>query len=401
MKTHALVVAQDAHYLNWLENAGTAIAFSLARPIDADDLLSQIRAQGPVDLILFEFDAAEMESRAAMMEQVLDRMPEVVVAAIGAEPHPDVVLAAMRAGARDFLVLRRDDATLAAALGRLVRRGVAAAPSTATSSNAKRGRLYTMLSGHPHDGIAFTASHLALALAELQAGPGERVLLLDAATPPGAASIFLNLTPNYSVLDAVNDVYRCDQTLVDTAFARHSSGLYVLSLPEDLLGIPDLRTDDFLRLVTVLRGLFKSVVCAIDGQAPLPLLSGVLGSADRSLWLTDQSILRSRHSKYLLRALRLHDTPLSSAGLVVDAYQKRLGLEPSHLAELLDLPLVGMLGGDPAVRVQAMNVGESLFKIAPKDPFSLRIRELAAMLIAGEPTLPADRGGTLLKRWLG
>ena len=62
------------------------------------------------------------------------------------------------------------------------------------------------------------------------------MLLVDLATPSGAAAIFLNLNPTYNVLDAINDAHRCDQTLIDTAFPKHSSGVYVLSLPEDLLG---------------------------------------------------------------------------------------------------------------------------------------------------------------------
>lgn len=401
MKAQALVVAHDAHYLNWLENAGTEIAFSLARPLDAEALIAQIQAQGRVELVLVEFDAAEMEARAGMVERLLDQLPDVVVAAIGAEPHPDVVLAAMRAGARDFLVLRRDDATLAAALQRLMRRGAPAI--TAVGPGAAQGRLFTLMSSDPHEGLAFTAAHLALALVGRHGRAGERVLLLDIATPPGAASIYLNLAPGYSALDAVHDVYRCDQTLVETAFTRHASGLYVLSLPEDLLGYPVLDAEDWLRLVKVLRGVFTTVVCVIDGRAPLRLLGGLLTAATRGLWLTDQSILRSRHSKYLLRALRLQEGGLGDTALVVDAYQKKLGLESAHLAELLDLPLLATLGGDPALRIQAMNAGEPLDKLAPKDAFVAGIQALASALMSGERSIVTSppAAGSWLGRLLG
>jgi pilus assembly protein CpaE len=398
MKFQALVVAQDPVYLNWLQNAVEGVQFSQLRPIDSEDLLERVEAAGRIDLVLFEFDAVEMESRAAMMERLLERQPEMPVAAIGAEPHPDVVLAAMRAGARDFLVLRRDDGSLSSAIGRLVRRGLPAAPASRSSPQC---RLFTLLSGHPYEGIAFTATHLALALVEGIRRQGERVLLLDTATPAGASAVFLNLAPGYSVLDALNDVYRCDQTLVDTAFTRHGSGLYVLSLPEDLLGRPALEVDDFLQLLKVLRTLFDVIVCAVDGHAPLKMLSQVASQSSRLLWLTDQSILRSRLSKYLLRALRLQETPVGkSAGLLVDAYQRRLGLEPSHLAELLDLPLIGTLTGDPLARVQAMNAGESLLKTQPRDGFSVAIRALAETLMTDAPAMPAPAAGSLLQRWL-
>lgn len=398
MKFQALVVAQDPVYLNWLQNAVAGVQFSLLRPIDSDDLLERIEAAGRVDLVLFEFDAVEMESRAVMIERLLERLPELPVAAVGAEPHPDVVLAAMRAGARDFLVLRRDDSSLSSAVGRLVRRGLPAATGL-TSRAAPQSRLFTVLSGHPYEGIAFTASHLALALVDGKRRAGERVLLIDTATPAGASAIFLNLAPGYSVLDAINDVYRCDQTLVDTAFTRHGSGLYLLSLPEDLIGRPDLDSEDFLQLLKVLRNLFDIIVCAVDGQAPLSMINEIASQSSRLLWLTDQSILRSRQSKYLLRAMRLQDTLANKAGLLVDAYQRRLGLEPAHLAELLDLPLIGTLNGDPLARIQAMNAGESLLKAHPNDGFSVAIRALAEALMTDAPTMPTPAAGGLLKRW--
>ncbi|HVT35965.1 MAG TPA: hypothetical protein VHE37_10285, partial [Nevskiaceae bacterium] len=293
---------------------------------------------------------------------------------------PDVVLAAMRAGARDFFVLRKDEANVAASLGRLLRRTAQAAQS---GRGAPRGKLFTVLSGHPHEGIAFLAEHLSLACAEALPR-SERVLLLDAATPAGAAAIFLNIAQSYSVLDAVNDVYRCDQTLVDTAFPKHSSGLYLLSLPEDFVGRPQVNTDEFLKLLQVLRGLFAVIVVALDGHVAMAAIKGVVAQADRSMLMTDQSIIKSRHSKYLLRALRLEDCPLDRMALVVDNYRRRLGLEPQNLAELLDLPLLGTLSTDAAARIQAMNSGEPLFTVAPKDVYCGDIRRLAAALLAGQ-----------------
>ena len=140
-------------------------------------------------------------------------------------------------------------------------------------------------------------------------------------------------------------MYRCDQTLIDTAFVKHSSGLYVLSLPEDLLGAPKLDPEMLGRLIGILRGLFSDIVLGIDGHAGREVLSEVLPRVDRVVWLADQSILRSRQSKHLLRALNLQGVSLPGIGLLVDAYQKRLGLEPEHLAELLEIPLLGTLTG--------------------------------------------------------
>lgn len=375
MKTQGIVVADDPVYLGWLQNAvGSTVDFSWLRPLDAEDLLERIASLGEVDIALFEFDNSSAAQRATMVERLLERYPAVPVVGLAAEGQPEVVLAAMRAGARDFFVLQRDDENLAGLLSKVLRRNVAAAPR-----GAQTGRLYIVLSAQPQEGIAFFAEHLALALGRNRA-TGERVLLIDLACPPGAASVFLNLPQSYSVLDAINDVYRCDQTLVDSAFSRHESGLYLLSLPEDLIGRPQFDVQDLIKLVELMRGLFSATVLALDGALPLDPLSTLIGHADRTLLLSDQSILKSRHSKHLLRALRLRDCSLDRTVLLVDRFRRRIGLDPDHLARLLDLPLFATLGGQSTHRIQAKNTGEPLFSLAPKDPYCLDVQAVAEAL---------------------
>ncbi|MEW6167488.1 MAG: hypothetical protein AB1651_07300 [Pseudomonadota bacterium] len=396
MKTQAVVVADDPVYLSWLENAaGQGAEFSLVRPLDAEDLIERMQMMGRVDVAFFQFEAGNLEARISMMERLVERMPDLPVAGLGADSNPDIVLAAMRAGARDFLVLRRDEGDVSVLLSKLLRRSVPAARVT-----QKQGQMFGIFAAHPSDAIGFVAEHVALAAVGTQPRT-EPVLLVDMATPAGACAVFLNINQSYSVLDAINDVYRCDQTLVDTAFAKHPSGLYLLSLPEDLVGHPQANFEEFIKLLQVARGLFGVVVVAFDGHRPLETIAGIITQADRSVLLTDQSILKSRHSKYLLRALRLEDCPLDRTALVVDNYRRRLGLEPENLAEIFDLPMLGTLSASHGnARIQAMNSGEPLFTIAPKDPFCADVRSLAAALIGGSARMERASAG-LLSRLFG
>lgn len=384
--------------LNWLQAAAPGAEFSLARVADVEDLVARIQAAGRVDAVFFEFSGENAASRVAMVERLLERIPDMAVAALGQDDDARLMQSAMRAGARDFFVLDRDQANVAALLGRLLRRVAQPAPGVGTR---KQGGVFAVMAAVPYDGIAFLAEHLAWACAE-RIGRNERTLLVDLAVPAGAASIFLNLNPTYGVLDAVNDAGRCDPTLVDTAFPRHPSGLYVLSLPEDTVGRPQVDPEEFLALIGVLRGLFACIVVTLDGQLPLEILRGTIAGADRSLLVTDQSILKARHSKYLLRALRLEQCPLDRVGLVVDNYRKRVGLEPENLSGLLEVPVVATLSTQLNNRVQAMNQGEPMFVCAPKDEYCEGIRQLAAKLLGGgTEAKPAANAGGLLGRLFG
>ena len=391
MKPQAVVVADDPVYLSWLQGAADGIDFTPVHPLDADDLIERVKMLGRVDIVFFQFEAANVQARAGMVERFVERMPDLPLAALAADTQSDVMLAAVRAGARDFFVLNRDDANVAVLLQKLLRR-TSPAPSQ-SAAPAAMGKLFAVASSNATESIAFTAEHLALACAS-QIPKGGRVLLVDIAAPAGAATIFLNLHPSYTILDAMSDVYRADQTLVDTAFPKHVSGIYVLSLPEDMLGRPAVNVDELLKLLQVLRSLFACIVVGFDGSLALPGMTGIITQADRTLLLTDQSIIKSRHNKYLLRALRLENCPLDQTSLVVDGYRRRLGLEPQSLADILDLKLLGTLSGEGDTRMQAMNTGEPMFAMAPKDPYCDDIRRIASALLTG--AMPEQQRSGLL-----
>jgi len=141
-------------------------------------------------------------------------------------------------------------------------------------------------------------------------------------------------------------------------------------------------------------------VIAIDGHAPVSAVAGLVDLADRSLLLSDQSILKSRHNKYLLRSLRAQECSLERTSLVVDNYRRRLGLEPRNLAELFELPLVSALQTESFNRILSMNSGEPLFTLAKKDPYCAGIRELAGTLLSGEMKVSTPPQG-FLDRILG
>jgi pilus assembly protein CpaE len=390
MKIQAVVVSEDPVYLNWLQNALPGASLVQQAAQDGDELIRHVQALERTDVVFFQFDPGQAEDRTRMIERFVDRMPDILAVAIGPDPAPELVLGAMRAGARDFFILRRDEANVAPALNKLLRRSAQAGHAGMAGA---QGKLFTVVAAHPQQSIAFMAVHLALACLSNLKRPGERVLLLDAATPAGAGPIFLNINQTYSVFDAVNDADRCDQTLVETAFSKHSSGLYVLSLPEDLIGPGQFDPDEFLKLIEVLMGLFAVIVVSMDGHLPIPVLTGVIGKADRTLLTTDQSIMRSRQSKYLMRALRLDNCELDRTALIVDDYHKRRGLEPEGMAERLDLPLIGTLSSKVINRVQAMNSGEPMFVVAPTDPYCTQITQLAQTLMASEAHMPKPKQG--------
>lgn len=394
MKTQAVIIASDPVYLSWLKEAlGSAVELHWVRPDDpAEPVQAQLLGIDPLELIFVE--ALADPDRITLLEQLSDENPAAIVTAVGADSPTEAVLDAMRAGARDFFVMGRDDRQLAGRLRKLMRK-------TASSSGLTEAvaRIYSIHSAPGGPALAWTAEHLSLALLE-DRRPGDRVLLIDAAQPHGASLVFMNLAQSYSLLDAVQDVNRCDQTLIDTAFVKHASGLYLLALPEDLIEPVRLDERDFLALLDVLARHFHSIVICTASNLGVETQAGIVSRAHASVMISDGSILNSRANKHMLKAWRLENCGLDRVGLVVDSDGIAKGLDAASLAQLIELPLWAEMPVNYLPRLRAMNAGESLYSVASKDPYCRAMKEFARRLSVGDAKRLAqkpERGGLLKK----
>ncbi len=397
MKSQAAVIASDPVYLTWLkETLGAGVELNWIRPNDtAEPVQAQLLNIEQLEMAFVEADLAGQSG--SMLEELTDSYPQVLIIAIGADSPTDAVIEAMRAGARDFFVMGRDDQQLAERLRKLMRK------SAQSQQQERAGRLYSLHSASGGPALAWTAEHLALAFQE-SSRPGDKVLLIDLATPHGASLVFLNIAQNYSLLDAVQDVYRCDQTLIDTAFSKHVSGLSVLAMPEDQLEPSSLDDQDFLSLLDVLVRHFHNVVLCTGPNLSARALAGIFNRAHASIFLSDGSILNSRANKHMLKALRLEDVSLDRSGMLLDSDGIARGLDARGLAKLLELPLWNVMPVNYQTRLQAMNAGDPLYSSAPKDAYCEAMRAFAKRLLVQDPknlVMGDDKRGLLNRMFSG
>lgn len=342
-----------------------------------------------LSLMVVQVDHKHREAAVPLIRQWADQQPQLTILAVAAQADSATILAAMRAGAADFILRGQDDDRIPVMVQRALQRGHEPKPGGCNVT--------ALLAGHGDTGLAFLGEHLALAMAE-QKRRDESILLLDLAMPAGAASLFMNLPNEYSARDAIADAYRCDLTLVNTAFAQHPGGPVVLSLPEDRPDAAAISADQIRSFLDVIVTLFNQVIICADAGSNSELALSVSEYANRGLIFGDQSILSSRHNQNMLRGMRAAGINLTHMGLVVDRYQKRVGLEAEKLAELLQIPLLAVLPGDPVNRLKAMNAGESLFATASGDEYPRAVRRLADLMHGRQQATPQKR--SLLEKFL-
>ena len=146
MKTKVLVVADDSGFEHWLESAdGANLDAVLIRGVEPSQLLQAVAAHSRYDMVFCEFTPANAMLRASFVEQFHERHWQIPVVGLGNGENAECLLAAMRAGARDFLVRGRDDANLGNQIGRLLKRSAASTAAAATPG--RTGQIFLTVPG--------------------------------------------------------------------------------------------------------------------------------------------------------------------------------------------------------------------------------------------------------------
>ena len=161
----------------------------------------------------------DIRSLAALPRELVNlkrHYPQSGIVVLAKALDPAAMLDAMRMGVSEWLPdpLALDD--LEAAIRRVTR------PSIGTVA----GRSYAVLGGKGGVGCTTVAVNLATAL---HRATGEPTLFIDLHMAHGDASVFFGVEPRFSVLDALENIHRLDQTYMKGLVTTTASGLDLLA----------------------------------------------------------------------------------------------------------------------------------------------------------------------------
>ncbi|MGM0449428.1 MAG: AAA family ATPase [Pseudomonadota bacterium] len=386
-----LAVTNREDYLEWLNQALSGHAEVVVADEDTVERVLQLVDAVSADGIFVQLGGGEQVSHLDLIEGLLAVKPHLAIAVFSESTELDMVVAAMRAGARDLVTVGSSERQAQDVLYRLRGRAVStseAATSLAGDQKHSEGEIYAFLSARPYEGVTTAAVHTALALNEQ--APEESTLLLDLGVPAADSLLILDLQSTYTFVDAVRSVRRLDHTLIRTAFTKHRSGLTLLSLPEEPVDTSEFTPADVMILFNILKGYFKYIVVNLGGVAPSEFVQLVLSRSDRTLLVAEQAVPIAHASKRLLNYLNAHDHAVNDIRLLVDRYTPDVGLESEDMAEVLNLDVEMNLPSSGLIRLRALNTGRTIFEEGPDDRYAKAIRELAGNL---SDTSPGQRPG--------
>ena len=296
---HALSAALNARQANVINQLAVYPAYN--------HLLTVIEQE--CDAFLIEIDT-DTNVALDLVETICARKPSATVMVYSATQQPDLLVASMRSGAREFL-----SGTIPAnALGEALLR--ASARRAELTDRSVRGRVLVFWGAKGGCGTTTLATNFAIALRQETGGA---VALLDLHPHLGDVAVLLGLQPRFTLSEALSNPERLDKEFVSTLLTGHRTGISVLAAPDTHQSLP-VDGRNIGKLIDLLGSQFPYVV--VDASRSLGEGAGPLFQIASTIYLVTQADIPSlRNSQRFVTHLRTYGDP--NIELVLNRFEKR------------------------------------------------------------------------------
>jgi len=385
MSQHFLLITNNKDVAHWVQTTLQDEAEIVMADSDNLERVVQLIDAVHARVVLCELQGSRLSQDASFMEGLTAAKPLLPVIALAETADRQSVLTALRSGARDFISPDMRPGEVISLVRRAAMREVS---DPQRGNHGSEGAMTAVASARPGGDTTMFALHLALALQEQS--PKDEILLLDLGVPAGDSLQYLGIEPTYTFVDAIRSLRRLDETLINTAFPKHETGLRILAMPEDSMEMGRITSADLYVLLSALKRHFRQIVVNLGGVPASEFLYVLLGRAERTLLLVEQSVPSCKQNRNLLQKLRDAKVDKMGSGqisLVVDRYLPSVPPDAETIAKGFGIPLLSTLPSSGMARLTMMNSGESLFTSAPRDPYTVAIRKIAIGL-GDDPRAP-------------
>jgi pilus assembly protein CpaE len=233
-------------------------------PVAASDPVMRRIQAASAEVLLVDIPQENYALAMRAIELLRQELPESAVFAIGSLNQPQVIVSAMRAGAREFIERPTTTTDLLEAFVRLT------TAQRRVQKEGPRGKVFTVLNAKGGSGATTVAVNLALAL---QSAHGNTALI-DLA-PLGHTALHLNVKPVFNISDATRNLHRMDSSLLESFMTRHSGGLQLLAGNNAPVSIEP-STAEFVRLFDMFVTNYRYVV--VDNSTRLDAASRLVAN---------------------------------------------------------------------------------------------------------------------------
>jgi pilus assembly protein CpaE len=365
-----------------LVGAGAALEADLKAVLK--EICNLVPLNAPAELIADEYRrlapgaalvvvTAQTPQRFGIIYNIVAAGGTVIV--VSASKDSELILKAMRAGAKEF-VLDSDHEELKLAVRSQ------AQPSEQVEGT---GSIVAVFGAKGGVGSTTIAVNLAGALQDL----GQRVCLLDLDLHLGDVLSFMDVAGNYSITDVLANMARLDRDLLSSSMTRHASGVNVLAQSGKMEEAEHIKGHDITNLLNFLKKNYDKII--IDGVRGFDEVSlAALDASQSLLMVLTQDVPAVRNGQRCLELFSRLGYDQTKVKLILNRYQKSSKITLDVIAETLKVPVAHAVSNDFVSVIDAINRGLLLKDAAPRARLTQDIQSLAP-LVSGPTKVEGPR----------
>ncbi len=285
-----------------------------------------------------------------------------------------MILTAIRAGASEF-VYPPYDQTFVPAMERVME------TRESDTSRERRGKVIGFLSAKGGCGSTTLACHVAV---DLKRQTGQRTLLADLDFTSGMVGFVMKVASTYSVLDAVTNLSRLDESLWKALVVEWKPGLDVIPGPESFSHESVPSRDDLRQVIRFMRSQHDWVVLDL-GRSLNEVAASIYSELDELLLVSVLEVSALHGLKSIAQKLRDRGEDLSKLEVILNRTPKMMDITQQELQKVLGRPLYAMLPNDYPSLYEAYSAGTLL---RPNNRLAVQLSALTTRL-AGVEKKPA------------
>ena len=339
----------------------------------------EVVSQTTPDAVIIDLDGNDQKA-LQLIATLRSTMPNLGIVAVSQRSDGQLILKAMRSGAAEFLNSPIQIDEMIQALDRVSFASVG-------FGRSKSGTTLALTGASGGVGSTSIAVNMACSIAR---NPTNMVVLVDLDLALGDADVFLDTIPDYTLLDVAQNISRLDLAMLRKSMNKHESGVYLLPRPIHLEDMDSISTDDFRKVIGLLKASFSHLVIDLSKSfGRLDLVA--MQMAEHVILLTQLDLPCLRNVVRILNSMEHHEGISEKVKIVVN----RSGLDKSQIStanaeETINREIFWRIPNNYGVIAESRNNGVPLITHAPKAAITVSINELADKLCGLESKTPSE-----------
>jgi pilus assembly protein CpaE len=375
MKSGLLLIESDKELRNVIRNHLNSNPFFQV-DAEADDIskgYNMLMLENPdVAIIDITFNT---EAVLEVINKINLSNRDCVIIVTSEDTSADLVMRAMRAGAREFISKPIDFDILDTALEKIsnIRSNI----KSNNVSGHKTGKVFTVFSNKGGIGKTSIAANMAVSLAEITK---EKVVLVDLNIQLGDVTTFLDINPSFDIAYIANNIDRLDESFILTTLDKYKdTSLYVLADPPYIEQAEEIYAEQIITILEILKKTFSYIVIDTSANIDNKTLAA-LDIADTILLVSMINLPCIRNTQRCLELFDKLGYNPTKIKIIVNRYMENDEIRIEDVEETLSCSVFWKIPNNYFTLMSSINKGIPVSIINPASNLNTSYRELAASL---------------------